>query len=123
HFDHMGDMARLNSAILIIQKIKELNNEDLPVFLMGDFNLEPDSEGIKILSGFLEKSREKAKISFGPKGTFNGYNFNEPVTRRIDYIFSNDKVKVKKYAVLSDSKELRYPSDHFPVMIVAEIQK
>ncbi|HKJ49478.1 MAG TPA: endonuclease/exonuclease/phosphatase family protein, partial [Christiangramia sp.] len=118
HFDHMGDMARLNSAKLIIQKIKELNNQDLPVFLMGDFNLEPDSEGIKILSGFLEKSREKAEISFGPKGTFNGYNFNEPVTRRIDYIFSNDKVKVKKYAVLSDSKELRYPSDHFPVMIV-----
>lgn len=123
HFDHMGDLARLNSAKLIIQKIKEVNKEDLPVFLTGDFNLEPDSEGIKLLSGFLEKSREKAELSFGPKGTFNAYNFEEPVTNRIDYIFSNDKVTVKKYGVLSDSNDLKYPSDHFPIMIVANIQK
>ncbi|MBT8319084.1 MAG: endonuclease/exonuclease/phosphatase family protein [Gramella sp.] len=119
HFDHVGDAARLNSSKLVIQKIKEVNKENLPVFLMGDFNLEPESEGIQLLSGFMERSREKAEISFGPVGTFNGYNFDQPVTRRIDYIFTNEKVKVKKYAVLSDSKELRYPSDHLPVMIVA----
>ena len=123
HFDHVGDKARLNSSKLIIQKIKDLNTENLPIFLMGDFNLEPDSDGIQLLSGFLEKSREKSEMSFGPEGTFNGYNFSEPVIRRIDYIFINEKVKVKKYAVLTDSKELRYPSDHFPIMIVAEIQK
>ncbi|SDS12148.1 endonuclease/exonuclease/phosphatase family protein [Christiangramia echinicola] len=123
HFDHVGKEARVNSARLIIRKIKELNKEDLPVFLMGDFNLEPDSEGIQLLSGHLDKSREKAEMSFGPVGTFNGYNFNEPVNRRIDYIFTNNKVKVKKYAVLTDSKELRYPSDHFPVMIIAELKK
>ena len=123
HFDHVGDKARLESSKLIIEKIKELNKEGLPVFLMGDFNLEPGSDGIELLSGFMKKSREKAEMTFGPVGTFNGYNFSEPITRRIDYIFTNDKVKVKKYAVLSDSKELRYPSDHFPVMIVAEIQK
>ncbi|WP_026933748.1 endonuclease/exonuclease/phosphatase family protein [Christiangramia echinicola] len=122
HFDHVGKEARMNSTRLIIRKIKELNKEDLPVFLMGDFNLGPDSEGIQLLSGYLDKSREKAEISFGPEGTFNGYNFNEPVNRRIDYIFTNNKVKVKKYAVLTDSKELRYPSDHFPVMIIAEFK-
>lgn len=123
HFDHVGKEARMNSTRLIIRKIKELNKEDLPVFLMGDFNLGPDSEGIQLLSGYLDKSREKAEISFGPEGTFNGYNFNEPVNRRIDYIFTNNKVKVKKYAVLTDSKELRYPSDHFPLMIIAELKK
>ena len=120
HFDHVGDTARLESSKLIINKIRELNKQDLPVFLMGDFNLEPDSEGIQLLSGYLKKSREKAMYSFGPEGTFNGYNFQEPVTRRIDYIFTNEKVKVKNYAVLSDSKDMRYPSDHFPVMIIAE---
>jgi len=122
HFDHVGDKARLESSKLIIQKIKKLNKEDLPVFLMGDFNLEPETEGIQLISEFLEKSREKATLSFGPKGTYNGYNFTQPVTRRIDYIFTNRKVYIKKYAVLSDSKELRYPSDHFPVFISAELK-
>ena len=27
------------------------------------------------------------------------------------------KFKVKKYAVLSDSKDLKYPSDHLPVYV------
>jgi len=122
HFDHLGDKARLESSKLILQKIKELNQEEFPVLLMGDFNLEPETEGVQLISGFLKKSREKAEVSFGPVGTFNGYNFNESVTRRIDYIFTNIKVDVKKYAVLSDSKELKYPSDHFPVMIIVELK-
>ena len=120
HFDHVGTEARRESSELIISKIRELNKEDLPVLLMGDFNLEPDSEEIKRISNFLQDSKFKAENTFGPEGTFNGYNFEEPVTRRIDYIFSNDQVAVKKYAVLSDSKDLRYPSDHFPVMVSVE---
>jgi len=122
HFDHIGDKARLESSKLIIQKIEKLNTDKLPVFLMGDFNLEPDTEGIAIILNSLNDSREEAKFTFGPKGTFNGYKFSESVTRRIDYIFVNDEVKVKKYAVLSDSKDLKYPSDHFPVMIIAELE-
>ena len=117
HFDHVGTQARNESSKLIISKIKELNKEELPVLLMGDFNLEPDTEEIQLISEYLEDSSEKAAMKFGPSGTFNGYNFKDPVTRRIDYIFSNKNVEVKKYAVLSDSKELKYPSDHFPVVV------
>ncbi len=122
HFDHVGDIARLESSKLIIKKIIELNNEEFPVFLLGDFNLEPDNEGIRIILDHLEDSKQEADFTFGPSGTYNGYNFAEPVTRRIDYIFVNDKVEVKKHAVLSDSQNLKYPSDHFPVIITAKIK-
>jgi endonuclease/exonuclease/phosphatase family metal-dependent hydrolase len=56
---------------------------------------------------------------FGPKGTFNGFKHNEEVSKRIDYIFlsKNSNLKVKKHAILSDSKNLKYPSDHLPVYI------
>ena len=123
HFDHVGTKARRESSKLIISKIKELNEENLPVLLMGDFNLQPDTQEIKMISNYLADSKMKAEHTFGPEGTFNGYKFKEPVTRRIDYIFSNEKVQVKKYAVLSDSKDLRYPSDHLPVMVEVEFSE
>ncbi len=119
HFDHIGKQARLESARLILQKISEINTEDLPVILMGDFNLEPEEEGIKLFSKNMNDSKwVSRKVSFGPEGTFNGYNFHEAPSRRIDYIFtSKDNIEVLKYGVLTDSKDLKYPSDHFPVLV------
>lgn len=117
HFDHVGKEARKNSAILILDKIKSLNTENYPVFLTGDFNMNPDDDSILYIKETLRDSREIAKIDFGPEGTFNGFHFDQPVTRRIDYIFVSGNVKVNKYAVLSDNWDLKYPSDHLPVLI------
>jgi endonuclease/exonuclease/phosphatase family metal-dependent hydrolase len=122
HFDHIGEIARRNSAKLIIKKIKDLNVKDYPVVLMGDFNLEPESENIKYIKTYLRDSKEVSLSQpFGPSGTFNGFQFHEPVNRRIDYIFVSSKIKVNKYAVLSDSKDCRYPSDHLPVYIKLQL--
>lgn len=124
HFDHQGIEARKKSSRMILEKMEELNQEDLPAILMGDLNLEPETEEIQFLSGHMEDSKIVADLVFGPEGTFNGFKFNEPVNRRIDYTFlSRGDFQVLKYAVLSDSKDLRYPSDHLPVMLVVEFGK
>jgi endonuclease/exonuclease/phosphatase family metal-dependent hydrolase len=117
HFDHIGEEARKESVFLIIERIEELNKQDYPVVLTGDLNLEPDHPSILLLSSAMQDSHLLAGVkAFGPEGTFNGFNFSEPITRRIDYIFlSKTGFQLLKYAILSDSKDLRYPSDHFPV--------
>ncbi len=116
HFDHRGVEARRESTKLIVEKINELNSEKYPFVLMGDLNLEVNTEAIKYLSEKMVDSRYSSKIIFGPNGTFNGFDFSKPVTKRIDYIFvSKGNIDVLKYAVLSDSKDCRYPSDHLPV--------
>ena len=56
------------------------------------------------------------------EGTFNGFHFDEPVTRRIDYIFIS-KIEVNKYAVLSDNWDCKYPSDHLPIFIEFKLTK
>ncbi|MHA6281261.1 endonuclease/exonuclease/phosphatase family protein [Salinimicrobium sp. CAU 1759] len=122
HFDHRGEEARRQSVHLIHKKIEELNKEDLPVLLMGDLNLEPETKEIKFLKSYYKDTKETAKYVFGPSGTFNAYEFHEPVTSRIDYIFTKGNIKVNKYAVLSDSRNLRYPSDHLPVLVQLEFQ-
>ncbi|KGO94570.1 endonuclease/exonuclease/phosphatase family protein [Flavobacterium subsaxonicum] len=124
HFDHVGDVARVESAKLILKKIKELNTQNLPFVLTGDFNLEDISESIKLIASAVNDSKTVAKQVFGPDGTFNNFEFNKPVTTRIDYIFTaKNKITVNKYAVLSDSKNCKYPSDHLPVYAELSIIK
>jgi endonuclease/exonuclease/phosphatase family metal-dependent hydrolase len=120
HLDHMGELARTNGILLILSKIKELNTKNYTVFFMGDFNSQPKNDRIIALNKEMNDCREISEEKpFGPSGTFNGFKHNEPVIELIDYIFisKNCKFKVKKYAVLSDSKDLRYPSDHLPVYV------
>lgn len=118
HFDHMGQEARRQSAALILQKIREKNPDNLPVFVMGDFNSEPGDAPVAVMKSALMDTQDACEIpTFGPPGTFNGFKFHEPVTRRIDYIFAGGTgLQVLRHAVLSDSKDCHYPSDHLPVM-------
>lgn len=120
HLDHMGELARTNSIQLILNQIKKLNSKNYPVFFIGDFNTKPSEERIINLKKEMNDSFEIAtQKPFGPSGTFNGFHHNEPVIDRIDYIFisKNNSIKVMKCAVLSDSKGIKYPSDHLPVYI------
>ena len=120
HLDHIGEEARTKGVLLILSKITALNSKNYPVIFMGDFNSEPNTERIIDLKKVMNDTREISENKpFGPSGTFNGFKHNEAVTERIDYIFvsKNNTFKVKKFAVLSDSKDLKYPSDHLPVYV------
>ena len=120
HLDHVGEVARTKSIQLILSRIAALNTGHYPVILTGDFNSEPNTDRIIALKKEMDDCREVSEEPpFGPAGTFNAFKHNEPVTRLIDYIFisKGKKLLVKKYAVLSDSKDLKYPSDHLPVYV------
>ena len=116
HFDHIGVEARTNSSKLILEKITEIAG-NMPVVLTGDFNAEPATEAYKTMVGSLVDARDKSALPpYGPVGTWNGFDHQATLDRRIDYVFVNDKVEVLKYAVLADAKNNRYPSDHLPVL-------
>lgn len=117
HLDHVGVKAQVEGAKLILNKIKQLNIKKLPVILMGDFNMEDTHESIQYISKSLYDSKSVAAEIVGPLGTFNNYEFDKPVTQRIDYIFLSNDFTVNKYTVLNDSKNGKYPSDHFPVKV------
>ncbi len=126
HLDHMGETARQNSIDLIITKIQAFNTRNFPVIFMGDLNSTPDMPVLTKLKKVMTDTREiSAAPPFGPEGTFNGFKFGEPVTKLIDYIFisKTPELRVKKYAVLSDNRNLHYPSDHLPVLVELEFTK
>ena len=118
HFDHIGVVAREKSSELILKRINKINHQSFPVILMGDFNSIPNSSPVKEikteLSDALQISLEKLQ---GPRGTFNGFNEDLLIEKRIDYIFTND-LKVLSYTHINDRlNNNRHISDHLPVMI------
>lgn len=120
HLDHVGEEAKTKGLELILSKMEKLNVNKYPVVLMGDFNSEPETDRIVSLKNKMNDARTVSKEkAFGPYGTFNNFKYNEATTHLIDYIFlsKGNSITVNKYAVLSDAKDLRYPSDHFPVFI------
>jgi endonuclease/exonuclease/phosphatase family metal-dependent hydrolase len=116
HFDHEGVIARRESAQLMLRKIKEIAG-DHPVLCLGDFNATPDSEPIAIMAAGLRDARQESQTPpYGPVGTFNDFKLDAPLQDRIDYIFLGPRWRVLSYAVLTDSYDGRFPSDHLPVV-------
>jgi endonuclease/exonuclease/phosphatase family metal-dependent hydrolase len=123
HFDHVGKIARQNSAQLIIHKINEIAN-GYPIVLAGDFNALPHSDAIKaIAEKFSDSYLTSIEPPYGPIGTWNAFDYNSMLDQRIDYIFTNERIKVIKYGNLTDSEEQRFPSDHLPVFIKTNFNK
>jgi endonuclease/exonuclease/phosphatase family metal-dependent hydrolase len=124
HFDHRGDEARKKSADLITSKIREMaGSAGYPVILTGDFNLTPEAQGIANIKKYLRDSRDiTITPPYGPTGTFNSFDWNAPMKDRIDFVFVNDMVEVLKYGVLTDSKDMRWPSDHLPVLARVQLK-
>ncbi len=116
HFDHVGEVARRESARLLLRKIDSLNTGNLPFVLTGDLNLTPDTEPIAVFTESLVDAYTVAPVRLGPAGTFTGFNYDEPAERRIDYIMVSPGVQVDKFATLTDAVNRRYPSDHFAVV-------
>ena len=121
HFDHIGPVARKESAALIITKIQKVNTTQLPVVLMGDFNAEPGDEPIELFDDYLDDALSISSTPlYGPAGTFNGFS-DVVIVRRIDYFFTKG-LKVWSYAHLDDKlNNNKHLSDHLPVLIKAEI--
>ena len=122
HFDHMGEVARGESAKLLMHKIPGIAGL-LPVVVTGDFNCTErdyafrvitDASHPVILHDALSVSRTP---HYGPMNSFaSNFQVSGLKGNRIDFIFVNDKVDVLKHAILSDSWQGRLASDHLPVM-------
>ena len=142
HMDHIGVVARRESAKLVMQHIREIA-KGAPVILTGDFNVDQNNEIYTIFSqsGLLKDSYEAARIRFAENGTFNNFKTDLYTTSRIDHVFVSPATQVEAYGMLTDSywtpddteealkgtdapQEItfdkyirRNPSDHYPVFV------
>jgi endonuclease/exonuclease/phosphatase family metal-dependent hydrolase len=123
HFDHIGEQARQESARLIRERVAALAG-DLTIIVTGDLNADPQSGPYRIFTrdtivGAGAPLRDAFTASggghYGPTSTWTAFKAIEP-GRRIDYVMVSTEVPVLTHAILPDSWDGRFPSDHLPVL-------
>lgn len=131
HFDHIGKVAREESARLLLRQIYRIAGKS-PVILTGDFNSEEKDTPIRILTGLSELSvyafSDAMYISrlphHGSIPTYCGFDIREGIAGgRIDYIFVSAGISVRNHATLTDFEGSHFPSDHFPVISELQLQQ
>ncbi|MDB5004118.1 MAG: endonuclease [Mucilaginibacter sp.] len=119
HMDHIGVVARKESASLVLRKIKEMAGNSATIFT-GDFNVDQYNESYAevISTGVLKDCYTLAPIKLATNGSFNSFNLNTKTDSRIDHIFVTKQFNVKRYAILTNSYNGKAPSDHYPVVAI-----
>lgn len=103
--DKIGDERTIKQSKFILSKIRK----DIPVIVVGDFNLLPDNESIKILNNELINLIDNYNIKSTRPNFDDGLDKGNLVC---DYIFVNDKVKVNDFKVIDCNI-----SDHLPLLL------
>lgn len=121
HFDHIGEVARQESARQIRRWIDGQRKPGETALLMGDFNSSATSNPYAAIvepgKGALRDSRIISRTPhYGPLGTFTGFKIAQMDPSPIDHIFVSDDVTVLRHATLTDQNGGKLPSDHYPVV-------
>lgn len=122
HFDHVGELAKVNSAIQIAHWVAIGPGAGIPTIVMGDFNSPTGSEPYRLLtepaSGLVDSRTVSHTPPYGPPGTFTGFDIGSDAPAPIDHIFVTNRFSVESYAVITQHWGGRLPSDHYPVLAV-----
>lgn len=127
HFDHIGKIARKESAVLLLEKVKAIAGNS-PAIITGDFNSKPADEPMQVITDASNPLRltDTKELSvaphYGPTGTFNGFQAKERDDQPIDYIFIRNKWKVLTHATISQTWNGHFASDHFAVLATLVLQ-
>lgn len=121
HLDHIGLNAQIHGINLVLEKIKALNiQEDLPTFLLGDFNATLLSDTINFINDKVKDPKINLKSMYGKDTSygasfhnFTGSDFGEP----IDHIYCSIELDVLASKIYRDKINNRHLSDHYPIGI------
>jgi endonuclease/exonuclease/phosphatase family metal-dependent hydrolase len=117
HFDHVGQLARRESARLIDATLQR-EAGGLPVILTGDLNDRPGSVAHRLLTQVLVDAAVTSVTPLrGGDLTFNGFGSDLQAGNKIDYVMVDGLTQVLSHQVLSARSEGPYASDHYALLV------
>jgi endonuclease/exonuclease/phosphatase family metal-dependent hydrolase len=117
HIDHESQVSRERSLQLLLERLRQRQDAD-PVIVTGDFNAGEDNPALDILRGATEPVlQDTFRVAHPDESVVSTYHDFHGGTEnaKIDYIFASPEFSVRDSDILRDSRDGRFPSDHYPV--------
>ncbi|QDT00830.1 Beta-glucanase precursor [Adhaeretor mobilis] len=122
HWDHESQPARLKGAKVIAERLNSIAKPDEPILLLGDFNVGPQNPARHALQqNQLREAFLQVHDPTDSVGTYHNFK-GKPSSQKIDAILVSGNWKVLQANIDQHALDGRYPSDHFPVTAVLELQ-
>lgn len=122
HLDHESQPSRERSVELLLERIRRREHPD-PVLAMGDFNAGEGNPAIELVKQSASPSlRDTFRVAHPDEtaaGTFHGFAGGVQ-GEKIDYLFASEEFHVAEASILRESRDGRFPSDHYPVAALLE---
>lgn len=120
HLDTHTD-AHQTEMDAILSKIKELNKDNIPVYLSGDLNTDESSSAFTPLMNYGFKSARIEALVGDSYKTFN--DFGQSSGSILDHCFFKGFYSVQKFTTVRDTYAgVKYISDHYPINIILKFQ-
>ena len=117
HLDNHSGTARTEGLKLIVNKIAEMNIDNLPVVLTGDFNVTPGDDVLKVLDNAKMLDARTTATKTDDLPTFNGLGDENENPRVIDYIYYRGFSSCPEYeTIVKQYANVQYISDHYPIV-------
>lgn len=113
HFDHKGAVAREESAKLLVEKVKEIVPDNVPVFITGDFNAWISNNLFEPITSRYLDARRFADYTDNEK-SFNLWG-KWYANWDVDYIFYQN-AKALAFRTVKEDFGVPYVSDHYPII-------
>lgn len=120
HLDHKSEEAcRLGIEVVLKRIEKDRKSLSLPLFLLGDYNMTPDSDVVRRCS---DGDSDLVDLTGGATGTYHDFGRENPPLK-IDYIFSDKTTaeKLQSVQLWTEEENGLTLSDHYPVEAVLDI--
>ena len=117
HFDHVGKVARRESAKLIMRKIQEIVGSD-PAVVTGDFNVSESDEAYKTMVSNefqMNDAYHMTDNNTGATYTYHDYcRIPAEKAHKIDFIFITPSIRVSRTHIEQPENKAPQLSDHNP---------
>lgn len=126
HLDHRSELARVEGAKLIVERLRAFRND--PTLVTADFNCNPGSAAY---THFHEHGFEDTLLAAGQKDTPEVFTFHEfkgvrhATHGRIDWILTRPGARrfvTRGFEIVRDAQPPLYPSDHYPIVAKLELK-
>lgn len=129
HFDHIGEVARLESARLLRNRLADLcDSGKLAMIFTGDLNCTEDDAplpallcGDDRLPALTDAYRETHPARDVNEQSFHGFRGGTEGSR-IDFILHTPQFRTMECEIDHSNENGRYPSDHFAIEAVFDLK-